>query len=755
MKPIPFIMDDKTIYKPDDIIMVLKKSINKSMLKGNNKKIYYYNVPCAFDIETSSFYRDGDETYTFEQKQMILKSDSSFKPEKVAIMYVWQLAINGNVIIGRSWIEFFNMLSTITDYLKLDNEHRLIIYVHNLAFEFQFMLKWQHWTKVFAVDNRKPLYAINDGGIEFRCSYLLSGYSLANLSNQLHKYKIKKLVGELDYSLIRHSKTPLSDTELAYCINDVLVVSAYIQELIEQELLITKLPLTNTGFVRRYCRKNCLYTKDHKRKWQYIKLIKKLIIPTIEEFKMVHDSFAGGFTHANPFYSGINLHNVSSYDFTSSYPSVMLSEKFPMSKGVIAPELQDYRCRAGDDLLKEHMDKYLSVFTVSFINIRSRVVFEHYISAAKCLKIGIIDNRPVYDNGRLVTADAITITITSIDYSIIEKFYEWDEMVIHRYYDYYPQYLPIDLVNCIIKLYEDKTVLKGVLGEEINYMRSKGMLNSIYGMSVTNPIRDEYTVNESSDWFVNPINDNHDLAQEMLDKHNDSNNRFLYYLWGVFVTAYARRNLFTGIYAIGNDYVYSDTDSIKLLNRNEHLEYFENYNQMLLLKLNEAASYHEIDLSKFSPITKEGEMKTIGLWDYEGTYRTFKTLGAKRYIVEEYDSNDNPHAIRIDGDWYPFSITVSGINKFVAVPYMYDVCKGDLTKVFDMFNDSMHIPENKTGKLIHTYIDDVRSGVVVDYNGEPCNYLELSAVHLEPTSYDLSIGKQYANYLMGLRDEIL
>lgn len=754
MNPIPFVMDESNIYNPSQIIEVLNKSVNDSMVKGNNKKIYYYNVPCAFDIETSSFYRDGETIYTISQRSKLPKD---IKLEKVAIMYIWQFAINGNVVIGRSWAEFWNMLSKISEYLSLNEEKRLIVYVHNLSFEFQFMLKWQNWLKVFAIDNRKPLYALNDSGIEFRCSYLLSGYSLANLANQLQKYKIKKLVGDLDYELIRHSKTPLTKEELAYCVNDVLVVSAYIQELIEQEKIITKLPLTNTGFVRRYCRNNCLYTKKHGRKWQYIETIKKLVIADIGEFKMVHDAFSGGFTHANAFYSGINLHNVSSYDFTSSYPSVMLCEKYPMSAGVHVEELVNQRIIGAEysKSMRKHLSRYLTIMTITFVNINSSVVFEHYISASKCLKIGVIDNQPTIDNGRIVRADALTITITNIDFEIIQAFYTWDEMVIHRWIDYYPQYLPTDLVECILKLYEDKTVLKGVLGEEVNYMRSKGMLNSVYGMSVTNPIRDEYTVNSESNWIVNVVNGDSDKASEMLQQHNESSNRFLYYLWGVFVTAYARKNLFTAIYNIGTDYVYSDTDSVKILNRENHLEYFEAYNNNLLSKLSNAADYHKIDVSRFSPVTKDGEIKTIGLWDYEGTYRTFKTLGAKRYIVESYDNDDKGNAIRIGGKWYPFNITVSGINKYVAVPYMYNVCDGDINKVFEMFNDNMHIPANKTGKLIHTYIDDVKSGIVVDYTGVEAPFLELSSVHLEPTSYDLSIGKQYADYLKGVQSEIL
>ena len=72
------------------------------------------------------------------------------------------------------------------------------------------------WKNVFATDLRKPLYALTTNGVEFRCSYFLSGYNLETLAKNLTKYKIKKLVGDLDYSLIRHEKTPLNENEIQY-----------------------------------------------------------------------------------------------------------------------------------------------------------------------------------------------------------------------------------------------------------------------------------------------------------------------------------------------------------------------------------------------------------------------------------------------------------------------------------------------------------------------------------------------------------
>ena len=210
---------------------------HESITIASTGKLEFFNIPCAFDIETSSFYNSNGD--------------------KCATMYIWQFGIDGLVIYGRTWEEFTTFLGLLVDYLDLSARRRLVIYVHNLGYEFQFMRKWFDWDKVFAIKKRRPVYAIC-GPFEFRCSLFLSNYALAYIGdNLLHKYPVKKLVGNLDYSKVRHSSTPLTSDELEYCFNDVRVVMSYIQEKIEQDGDITEIPLTNTGYVRNYCRSEC------------------------------------------------------------------------------------------------------------------------------------------------------------------------------------------------------------------------------------------------------------------------------------------------------------------------------------------------------------------------------------------------------------------------------------------------------------------------------------------------------------------
>ena len=534
-----------------------------------NRKTSYLNVPLSFDIETTSFISEYSE--------------------KTAIMYIWTLGINGYCFIGRTWEKFISTLEYISKELNLNIENRIIIYVHNLAYEFQFMRKHFNWYKVFSIDVRKPIYAITDTGIEFRCSYILSGYSLARLGKNLTKYKVEKLEGYLDYSKIRHSKTDMTKEELSYCVNDVLVVMAYIQERIDIDGDITQIPLTKTGYVRKYCKSKCL-GKGKRKNRQYINLMRSLSIED-DEYRQLKRGFQGGFTHANAFYCGKVLKNIYSYDFTSSYPTVMLCEKFPMSKGELI-EIDS------QETFERNISLYCCLFDVEIVGLESVLYFENYISYSRCWGV----RNAVINNGRIVRADKLFTTITEQDFLIIQKFYKWDSFRIANFRRYKKAYLPTEFIKPIIELYQNKTMLKGVEGSEYEYMQSKEMLNSCYGMAVTDICRDEIIY--ADDWKIEKA----DISKAM-DKYNRSFGRFLFYPWGVWVTAYARRNLFTGIIECGSDYVYSDTDSIKFKNGDSHIKYIEEYNSNIIQKLQMAMIWHGLDPDIISAKTRKGDIK--------------------------------------------------------------------------------------------------------------------------------------------------
>lgn len=689
---------------PDRIDEILSPLAGLKPITTSKRK-QYYNIVCAFDIETTSFSNQLDE--------------------KCAIMYCWQMAINGRVIFGRTWDEFIKVLNRLTEFFNLYSGRRLIMYVHNLAFEFQFIRKRLEWDSVFSIETRKPLYALTTGGIEFRDSYLLSGYSLAKLGDNLQKYKVKKLVGNLDYSKTRHSNTPMTEKEIAYCENDVLVVSAYIQEEIEKAGNITRLPLTKTGYVRNYCRSKCFYGDDrHKTSTKTYQKYRELILNlhlTDNEYKQLKRAFQGGFTHAAARFSGKVEKNVDSIDFTSSYPYVLLSEQFPMSSGRLV-EIHS------KEEFKKYIHLYCCLFDVEFTNLTPKFINENYISLSRCYQ----HEKAVVNNGRVVSADKIVTTITDVDYTVIEKTYNWDSMTIYNFRVYNRGYLPTNFVKSILKLYSDKTTLKGVEDKEVEYLVSKNMLNSCYGMTVTDIVRDEIIYLD--EWDTEKAD-----VESDIEHYNNSRNRFLFYPWGVWVTAYARRNLWNGILAFGDDYIYSDTDSIKCLNIEKHFDYINEYNNTVKRKLQVAANYHKIDFELFQPKTIKGIKKLIGVWDWETEkekYTRFKTLGAKRYMIEQGGK---------------INITVAGVNKKTAVPYLI---KTYGNKIFDAFTNDLTIPKEFTGKMTHTYIDERRTGKITDYLGNTNTFDEYSSVHLENAEYSLSLSQAYIDFLKGYENYV-
>ena len=143
-------LTDETPYTIDDIDLICNRV--KPYCHYVGEKTKYLNIPISFDIETSSFYDiDGNKT---------------------AIMYIWMIGIFGLTIVGRTWDEYMIAYMKLSHIFRTCGKKRhMIWYVHNLAFDFQFVRKHHTFLNVFATGRYAPLYAVTTEGIEFRCSY--------------------------------------------------------------------------------------------------------------------------------------------------------------------------------------------------------------------------------------------------------------------------------------------------------------------------------------------------------------------------------------------------------------------------------------------------------------------------------------------------------------------------------------------------------------------------------------------------------
>lgn len=593
-----------------------KRKHRKGTAEENTES--YCNSILTFDIEVSSAWLDNGKVIGYHKGE-----DAEYWNEKTALAlpYLWQFSCDGKVYYGR---EFRDCIKVFEDLPKNVN---IIIWIHNLAYEFQFLCNVFTWKSVFARSAHKPIKCVPNeySNIEFRCSYFLTRLSLENWGKQLG---LPKMVGDLDYEILRTPLTPLSEKELNYGERDCLVVEEGIKYYLKKYKKQRDIPLTQTGTVRGEVKE--LLTADK----NYVKFIKKLVPRDEAQYAMLQNIFAGGYTHANRLYAGQSQQGIiEHFDFASSYPTVMIAEKYPMSKWIYIP----------DKVLPDTntFDDYAYIFHLRFRRLNS-VTYNTYIQSVKCHGNGF-----EFDNGRVISAYEMDMYMTEQDYLTIKETYEWEEMEVLHVYRSKKEYLPAPLIKFILELYKNKTELKNVDGMKDIYLQSKQYINSLFGMCVTAILQADIEF-DNGEWKTEHLTA--EKVNDKLKKLTEFNPRekryFLSYSWGCWITAYARRNLWRCIETIDETMLYCDTDSIFALGRND----FSWYNTEIIEKLKTACEIVGVDFEMTHPKDKKGIEHQLGIFDKEDDCSEFISLGAKRY-VERRVSDGKLH------------LTVSGINK--------------------------------------------------------------------------------------------
>ena len=639
--------------------------LNKCKSKGTGR--YEYDCTYAtFDIETTS-----------------IKS-----PVKYAYMYHWQMCVGGIVIIGRRWEEWLFFMNKLADRLELNDKYRMVIYVHNLGYEFQFIKTFLVWSDIFSRNRRQIMRACDDIGYEYRCSYLLSNKSLQAFCKE-EQVKHPKVVEDefdeiegfqYDYSIIRTPETPMSENEISYAINDVLGLYEAIESRLTHDDLHT-IPMTSTGYVRRDVRNNCLKDPNYQKRIYNCRL-------TYEQYILMKEAFRGGDTCANPLYVGEIIDDVHSYDIVSSYIYVIMVMKFPMSSFIKVSSNEFYRIL--------DTKKYAMIFRAKFVKLNKKTCYGMaYIPTAKCRQ----RKKLITANGRVFQADELEITLTDVDYRIIQDTYEWDNCVITDMYISKYDYLPEPIRQVAYQYFENKCKLKGLDSRE--YMKSKNKLNSIFGMMVTDILSDIWKYEED-----NELHPHTPEPLSQLDSHYKSHKLFLSYQWGIWVTAHARYNLNYARQKVSEDMsIYNDTDSLKLIGNPK--EIFDKINKEII------KSYDNVSIRPC--VEHNGKVYYMGIWEYEGRYDKFRTWGAKKYATET------------NGE---IEFTVSGVSK----------SRGKKT-----LEQGNGIEDFKPGLLI-TKCGNM-SGT---YNTEPPHYIEVDGVKML-TGSNLALFEN--DYLLGITNE--
>ena len=568
--------------------------------ESKRRGVTYLELPAAFDIETTNVY------------SRLPSGNIDNKRRPYAFMYHWQFCLVDRVVFGRTWESFIKLLRRLSDGMHLDNNTRLVIWVHNLSFEAQFFTPFVKIIEGFWKEDRQPLRLLIDGGIEFRDSLALSNMSLEKLCENEMVEHIKNDGEAYNYDLFRYPDTPLSELEESYCYNDVRGLCECIANYMKRDTLAS-MPMTSTGFIRREARQAMKANKENRKIFVDSQLSEKT-------YTLMKEAFRGGDTHGNAAFAGDVVKNVYSFDIASSYPSALVMEEYPIGKFT--------RISAVRFLSGSTREKFLCILTLTLKNpVYVGKCGNPYISFSKCARIKYDtdesgkEKRPVLDNGRVQKFYGfISLTITEIDYDIIMSEYKCDAAWIADVYAAGKGKLPEEFTSYIKERFRLKTELKGVSGREYEYMKEKNKINALYGMAVTSIDNDLVIYDQAArEWKheKKPLT-------EQLRRYYKSRNNFLPYQWGVFCTAYARAKLRKMLNAVGRSAVYCDTDSVKFIGA-KNVELFEEENRRLeaLAKEHNAFAYD-----------RKGNIHYMGVWEYETCYDEFKHIGAKRYIVK-------------------------------------------------------------------------------------------------------------------------
>lgn len=664
-------------------------------VKGS-KKLYDTTI-YTFDIETSSYLITDSGVIPAIEYENLSKKEQE-KAIKQSNMYIWQFSINNKVYYGRTWEEFIEFLEKLN---KVSKEKK-IIFVHNLAFEFQYLKSILPFTEVIARTPHKPMKAIcKKYNLEFRCSYMMSNCALAKLP-KLFNLPVKKMVGDLDYSKIRTSITPLTKKELRYCEYDCLVVYEYIKyELLTYED-VKHIPITSTGKVRKELKDLVRTNTNYKRK------VAKAVNTNPHIFNLLVKSYAGGYTHSNYVYTDYIVRDVVSWDFTSSYPFCLTCFKYPMTKfrPVVIHKAE------------EMLDSLAYLLRVKFTNIKSKYL-NTFISKSKCVRV----SGSLEDNGRIVKASELEIVITDIDFRILLEAYKYDSYeILESYYSVY-KYLPKEFINFILDKYVKKTKYKNDKEHELEYSKEKSLFNSLYGMTVTNTIRPQVMF-INNEWHEEPMT-NEEIIKALDKRERDG---FLEFSWGVWCTSYARANLQRNIMKLDKYQIYADTDSLKLASGYDE-SVIEDYNNSVYERIKRVSEELDIPIEKFKPKDINGVERWLGIFDKDGVYKEFITQGAKKYAVKKDVKDKNTGEIK-----EVLEITVSGVPKSGVA-----CLEGDLSR----FKNDLVFDYKNTNKNTLLYCEGQLSIELEDYLGNTTNVSDISGICILPTTYILGKAEDY------------
>ena len=654
--------------------------------------IYWKDADFSQYCESSNFRRDHKFSNLVAGFDTETTAIIDHTPQ-YAFMYEWTFGVEDMIVYGRTWDEFRELLLNIKADLKLSSEFQLIVFDQRLKYEFQFFKDelWIDDKDFIARDSHKVLQCVANDAFAFRCS---AEYSELTLDQMGAVIGIPKLKG-YDYAKIRHSKTPLDLFELDYCEHDVRILLEYFKKEREKYGQVWKIPLTATRIV-----KNLIY--HYFRQMGSVQTLRaNQFRDTPQDMLMLNKlqrAYFGAFNYSDLIYDNIPVDDVFGVDFQSSYGAQMLLNKFPIKKFKPEPIPEDWR-----ELLSEKYERKALLIRCKIKQLKNKYPRFGFLPTSK--EWSFNEKRTVTSQDKILYCPEIILTLTDIDFKLMLKFYQFDVksfeiLELHSSkYAPLPNYIVATIVDLYLKKVKIKTRNKKIEQqreltplEKAEYTYAKTMISRIYGVFVQKPLMLKYHYNRELKKLEPLKDDNDEAIEEFVKKEYDP----VLYQWGVWVTAYGRREILENFAAISletdsrgtnknNDAVlYSDTDSLKFVG-DDYIDIILSYNENVKRKLRHFCEMNRLYGYKFE------ELEGIGEFEIEH-YQTFKTIGLKKYCY--IDDNGE------------FVAKLSGLSKENTFFDQFDTPEAKVGALDHEMEISEELAQNRTMTYVNRTIED-------------------------------------------------
>ena len=450
----------------------------------------------------------------------------------------------------------FRTMRELVDYLRAESQDcKIDVWAHNLDFEDNAVrceLKPNSMKNLNKINNYFEyqdlcIFRTNSNPIKlqyqelpnvaFKCSYAMTGYSIATLGET---FKIPKL--EYDYELIRRPFEELTPEEIKYNDNDVVISGcAIVQLALLKRIPIEKLSPTFTSSMKRD-KQNFII--EHFGEQYYKNLIfkrqKQLEYYDFKFYELVNKVRQGGLTALNPAYINKIVKWVGSADIVSSYPYIMCYTRFP--------RYDDYSYCYDEELLRTDqtaLDEVSSLFEEYFIDGRKywATNFKGWIGELHLYNVRAIKKNkkiipflplskarllPDYDgkltfnnkkdktvNGKIINCEHAIVKLNDIDYEQLLLCYDFEVGRINSFYiTEKDEYLSLGEISFILNLFEQKQELKPFKDTmKAQYNLSKQQINANYGSKQQDFIKGTAEVVNGEVFFC-----------EFFDKYNEKFN---------------------------------------------------------------------------------------------------------------------------------------------------------------------------------------------------------------------------------------